>query len=315
MVINVWLEITMRCNLRCGFCYNQFQAGGNDAFNALPSAEQVEAVLAQLTSRFEIGILTLAGGEPTASGHLRAILRSARGKCKSLIIATNGTLIDDDLAPALIADGVDTFQISLSGSSPAVHDAAVGLPGAFEKMLAGAIAIRSHNGRVVFVFVAGDDNCGELLPILDMAYLIGVGAVIVNQVRSRRDQVVMLGDRIILDKKRRFFEMLVNAAQRAKGYEIPIIVPTFLPGPLESRLKQFNSVFYNYSERGIPQIIVDILGRVRLCQGGGELKGGVADLTSEKISEWQGLRENCACAVEQHRLEKLPVTLYDEQAR
>ena len=120
--------ITGRCNLRCSHCYLT-------DYRQQADIERVKSIISYLARKGVIHISFL-GGEPLARPDMFDIARHAveHGvKCK---IATNGTLVTEDVARSFAAlDGV-SFQISLEGHSPELSDPVRG-SGTFHQALEG----------------------------------------------------------------------------------------------------------------------------------------------------------------------------------
>jgi MoaA/NifB/PqqE/SkfB family radical SAM enzyme len=76
------------------------------------------------------------GGEPTVYEELPQAVRLAARMCYPAVqIVTNGLkLADRAYAASLARAGLNTAAVSLHGPSPAVHDAVVGVRGAYEKV-------------------------------------------------------------------------------------------------------------------------------------------------------------------------------------
>ena len=142
--------LTKRCNLVCTHCYNYES-------DELPSVGRRELsreeTLRVADGLVESGVfmVNLIGGEPlTVKWAVDLVRRLAQGGVK-VAIATNGVLLDEEKARALIEAGAHRFQISLDGASAAVHDAVRG-KGSFDKALRALRILRDlgHSPQVGF---------------------------------------------------------------------------------------------------------------------------------------------------------------------
>ena len=111
----VYLEPTNRCNLDCVTCmrhnwdveYGQMSA---DTFNhVLDSLAEIGPPLTVFFGGF---------GEPLAHPHTIDMIRQVKELGLTVEIITNGTLLDEKRAKALIATGLDTLWVSIDGSRP-----------------------------------------------------------------------------------------------------------------------------------------------------------------------------------------------------
>ena len=123
----LYLEVTHRCNLACISCYTN---AGREKNDALTLNEQ-EAVVRQAR---EMGVrsVSLSGsGEPLMYEHLFDLIDYIQGLGMSVIIFTNGTLVDADIATRLVSRNVLTF-FKLYSLEPNTFDSMVGCRNAYE---------------------------------------------------------------------------------------------------------------------------------------------------------------------------------------
>lgn len=112
------LHLTNRCTLRCRGCC--FDSG------VKPLAElTTEKVASVLKEAAGIGCseLHLTGGEPLMRTDVEDIIVYAKGLGMEVRLQTNGTLLSDQRADALIRAGLHRVMISLDSASPEVNDA------------------------------------------------------------------------------------------------------------------------------------------------------------------------------------------------
>lgn len=145
---SVDLSITSRCNLRCKYCYHF--TGPGDAGQDLPG----EAWLEFLEELSQCAVLrtTLEGGEPFIRDDLEELIQGIVRNKMRFNILSNGTLITDDLATLLASTKhCGGVQISIDGSSPAIHNVFRGKGSFFEAM--NGIKILQRHGILVAVRV------------------------------------------------------------------------------------------------------------------------------------------------------------------
>lgn len=142
------MRITAACNNRCCFCLDRRLLDGR-----VRPRPELDAEL-QAGRRAGATRLILSGGEPTLHPELPDLIRHARrlGYGWVQIISNGRRLAYPAFLQALLDAGLDEVTFSIHGSSPAVHDAMVGVPGAFEQTFAGLRAALAA-GRVVSVDV------------------------------------------------------------------------------------------------------------------------------------------------------------------
>ena len=137
------LNLTKRCNLRCGHCYLDATTRASGATDELTTPE-VFTLLDQMAIVNKHSIVVITGGEPLTRPDIRDIARYAVQCGFMVVFGTNGMLIDDALAKELVAIGVMGMGISIDSTDPAKHDAFRGLPGAWARTMAGIEACKRN---------------------------------------------------------------------------------------------------------------------------------------------------------------------------
>ena len=165
--LDVSIELTHRCNFRCGHCYiPDFKA---------PDLLTTERVLTLLDELVEMGTLglTLTGGELLLRPDWLQIARRARRLGFALRLFTNGALIDEDAAAAI--QGLNAVvEISLHAMREEVFEKITGRSGSFTKTLSGIELLRRLGVGVVLKTGVQLDNRAELEAVA--AYAAEIGA-------------------------------------------------------------------------------------------------------------------------------------------
>jgi Fe-coproporphyrin III synthase len=127
----VW-NCTQRCNLKCVHCYAQSE---DRDYAGEMSTEEAKVMIDDL-AEFGAPVLLFSGGEPTIRKDLLELMHYAKGKGMRVVISTNGTLITAERAKEFADVGLSYVGVSLDGGKE-THDEFRGLPGSFDKALAG----------------------------------------------------------------------------------------------------------------------------------------------------------------------------------
>jgi heme b synthase len=155
----VFWETTAGCNLRCIHCRRVTVADQltpqdlttQDAFRMI---DQIAA-----TGK---PVFVLSGGEPLFRPDIFEIARYASDAGLPVALATNGTLIDDDVAARVKASGIKRISISFDGIDAPTHDAFRGLSGSFEAAIAGFKALRRAGLPVQINTTVANHNKAQL---------------------------------------------------------------------------------------------------------------------------------------------------------
>jgi MoaA/NifB/PqqE/SkfB family radical SAM enzyme len=146
--VNLNLNLTRRCNLKCVMCEQHRHDDGPtglswyDPRRELPLSAWINLLdqVAAFRPR-----LYLTGGEPTLYPHFPEFLQAAKQRGFVVHLQTNGTLLDR-MAENLVAQGVEMVTVSVDGP-PEVHDAIRGQAGAFRKTREGIKALVAARAR------------------------------------------------------------------------------------------------------------------------------------------------------------------------
>jgi len=136
----IFWETTAGCNLACIHCRRITVAD-----ELLPqdlTTEESFDLIDQIAT-FARPIFVLSGGEPLFRPDIFEIARHASDAGLIVALATNGTLIDADVARQIKASGVRRVSISFDGADAATHDTFRGA-GAFDLALAGMAHLRQQ---------------------------------------------------------------------------------------------------------------------------------------------------------------------------
>ena len=174
--IQVFVELTRRCNLRCAMCQNlpyMDRMSVREEKEQELTLEELEHVTRQ-TPRFSL--ITFTGGEPLLREDFPDILRCASAMRRCHVI-TNGVLLDTEMAKLMVASaarnllGKGLVFIGISIHGPAeVHDRITGFEGCFERVTDAARNLAEVKARArtelpfVYVCVVLTSDTVETLP-------------------------------------------------------------------------------------------------------------------------------------------------------
>jgi organic radical activating enzyme len=131
-----------RCDYRCIFCTMGSEAHRAEQeqiledFDEKAEARRIDQVLVDASQRPGVDALHIMGNDPCNQPGLPDIVARARALgFRRVVLETNGLrLAEESFVQALVEAGVDSLKIPVYGSSAAVHDAIVRLPGAFARL-------------------------------------------------------------------------------------------------------------------------------------------------------------------------------------
>lgn len=149
------LELTYRCNFRCVHCYNATHTG---AETEMTTGEWCSA-LEQLA---ELGChtVTFTGGEVFVRKDVIEIMQAACDHAFSILINTNGSLINESVLQKLepMFPFLQTLEVSFYGATPAIHDTLARRPGSYQSTLRALKLLMQAGLPVLAKFITMRDN-------------------------------------------------------------------------------------------------------------------------------------------------------------
>jgi radical SAM protein with 4Fe4S-binding SPASM domain len=220
----VW-EMTTACNLHCIHCH---ASGGERAPNEL-STEEAKRLFDQLADVPEFRMLAFTGGEPLVRPDLFELLAYAQALGFANTMATNATLINDQVARRLRDCGVVIAAVSLDGFDPATHDAIRGLPGAFDAAVRGMEALRKAGILLHVNITAMEYNMDQLDDLMTLVDRLGTGILLMYQlVPVGRGQGI--GEAALdLGANERLIRFMAHAQRTTRAIMEPVAGPQYWP--------------------------------------------------------------------------------------
>lgn len=138
MPLNVTIELSQTCNLRCTHCYNFDRKEISKPKSDKPplSPTEILRIIGEIRSAGGL-VVTFSGGEALLHPHLLDFIGEARRLRLAVRLKTNGTLLTPLKAQQLADAGVTDIEVSLYGASAKSHDPFTRSPGSFAKTVTG----------------------------------------------------------------------------------------------------------------------------------------------------------------------------------
>ncbi len=135
-------EITRRCNLKCVHCRSssELEIQGHPDF----SLDEARRILDDIHS-FSDPVMVLSGGEPLLRKDVFDIAAYGTGLGMRMCLATNGTLVTEEVCAGIKDSGIKMVSLSLDGATAEVHDNFRNQPGAFDGTM-NAIRLFNEHG-------------------------------------------------------------------------------------------------------------------------------------------------------------------------
>lgn len=165
-------EITRSCNLSCLHCRASSEYGPYEGeFNTERCIELIDDIAV-----FSNPVIILTGGEPYLREDIFEIAAYGDRKGLRMVLATNGTLVTDEIAEKTRESGIKRISISIDGSIPEKHDTFRGVPGAFEGSMAGIEAFKRAGVEFQINTTITRLNLDQIEDIMNLSIELGAAA-------------------------------------------------------------------------------------------------------------------------------------------
>ncbi len=191
----LFVEVTTSCNLKCGMCVKQNGTGGiTEGAMTAETFERLVASFPYLESLVLNGI-----GEPLLHPELESFIERARGRLPEnawIGFQSNGMLLNDERAAALVAAGLDRICISLDTVSDEIFRSIraggemKGIEAAFASLNRARGKGRGRELKLGIEFVLMRNNLADLPDAIRWAGRAGASFAIVTQLLPYNRQSV-----------------------------------------------------------------------------------------------------------------------------
>ena len=164
-------NLTQRCNQRCAHCYMSAFPGADRS--AELSRDECLRVVDQMAEVNPNALLILTGGEPLVRHDVFDIAESASERGFTVVLGTNGVLLDGRAIERMKASGIQGASVSLDSVDPGRHDRFRGLPGGWEKAVRAMRLLGEAGLPFSLHFSAMEWNAEELPALVDLTRELG----------------------------------------------------------------------------------------------------------------------------------------------
>ncbi len=166
------------CNLRCRHCW--ILPGFNEDLAGELTFTEVQDLVFQGRALGLSGV-KLLGGEPLMLPYIWEFIDFLVSEKLRIMIETNGTLVDDDIAARLA--GCDPFvSISLDGSDDETHALLRGNPESFHQAVSGIRALVARDIRPQVICCLHSGNRHDLADTVELARKLGASSIKINYI-------------------------------------------------------------------------------------------------------------------------------------
>ena len=222
---SVLIDVTNSCNLRCSFC-----SRGNSKI-ANMTASEFDIILAKTHKNINSLQLSCAWEYSVTKNVAEIVKVLGKYNIPSTTIYTNGNLLPDDLAEAIIESRLNYFVISIGEAKKETYER-IRNGGNFESVLNNIRKLnrmkKEHNSkypRLCANLTLINSNIGELLEFVDLAHDLGI-----EEIRGRH-LILNKGcntDSEVIKNKIYANSLIESAYKKATGLGMSFSIPLYL---------------------------------------------------------------------------------------
>lgn len=166
--LEVSIEVTHRCPLRCLHCHNNLSVGNYAVDRKELTKQEYFRLIDEIA---DLGCLWLlfTGGEIFVRKDFLEIYRYAKMKGFLITLFTNGILIDEKIADHLLEFPPFAIEITLYGRTKETYEALTGVPGSYERCLRAIELLRTRSLPLKLKTVVTSVNKHEILAMRNFA--------------------------------------------------------------------------------------------------------------------------------------------------
>jgi heme b synthase len=165
-------EVTRSCNLACIHCRASAKYGPYAGELTTDEALRLVDAIAAVSKP----VIILTGGEPLLRPDIFEIAAYGDNKGLRMVLATNGTLVTEQIAGDMLKSGIKRVSISIDGMNAEMHDAFRNVAGAFAGALTGIEAMKAAGMEFQISTTITKANLDQLPGIMDLAVRLGAAA-------------------------------------------------------------------------------------------------------------------------------------------
>ncbi|MES0341705.1 MAG: radical SAM protein [Candidatus Humimicrobiaceae bacterium] len=218
----VW-EVTNRCNLNCIHCHTE---GGHKLDDELDTSS-AKRLIDELAEIKEFRMLVYTGGEPFMREDLFELLEHSKKAGFVNVIASNGMMIDDEIAKDLKRNGVAGVAVSLDSDNCLVHNNIRNNPKAFEKALRGIEAIKKAGILLQINTTAMDINFEDLGDLIDYVDKLGSGIMLMYQLVPVGRGIEIAKSALDMDYNEKLLTFLAEKQKKSSVLIEPVAGPQY----------------------------------------------------------------------------------------
>lgn len=222
-------EVTSACNLRCIHCHATADTPGKDELNT----DEAKKFIDELARVKEFRMLVYTGGEPLVRPDIFELMEHSKKAGLINVIATNGTLITEEVACRLKEVGLATAAVSLDSWRDEVHDFVRNKPNTFELAMRGIRAMKRAGIPLQINCTAMQYNIHDMDELVELADDLGSGIMLMYQLVPVGRGEIIKDATLKINENERLLKFLAKKQQDVSTIIEPVAGPQYWPYLME----------------------------------------------------------------------------------
>jgi heme b synthase len=286
-------EITRRCNLNCVHCRSssEMSISGHPDFPTEEGYRVIDDI-----AGYAKPVIVLSGGEPLLRSDVFDIAKYGTDRGLRMCIATNGTLVNEEICKKMKEADIKMVSLSLDGSTDKVHDDFRSQKGAFAGTINAAKLFNEHGISFLINSSFTKRNQEDIPRIYKLAKELGAtawymfmivptgrGEEIMNELISKEDYEEILDWHYQMEKDER--DLLVRPTCAPHYYRVVLQKQKEEGEKFERRSLKFSTGGSKGCIAGQVIALIDVDGNVLPCSYFPKFAGNVREQSFKDIWE------------------------------
>ena len=226
-------EVTAACNLRCIHCHVASSKPAKDEL----TTDEAKRFIDDLAGVDEFRMLVYTGGEPLMRPDLLELLHHSKRAGLANVIATNGTLVTEEVAFKLREAGVVGAAVSLDSSQREIHNYIRRNDNAFDLAMRGIRAVKKAGILLQINVTAMEYNFSSLDELIELADSEGSGIMLMYQLVPVGRGSAIEEATLNVNENERLLKSLAHKQKNVSTIIEPVAGPQYWPYLMEQRGK------------------------------------------------------------------------------
>jgi AdoMet-dependent heme synthase len=224
-------EVTSACNLRCIHCHVTADKPAPDELNT----DDAKRFIDDIARVDEFRMLVYTGGEPLVRKDIFELMHHAKNVGLINVIATNGTLITDEVAFRLKEEGLATAAVSLDSYRDEIHDYVRNKENTYDLAMRGIRALKKAGIPLQINATAMQYNFGDLDELLELVDGLGSGIMLMYQLVPVGRGDAIRDATLSINENERLLKFLSKKQKEISTIVEPVAGPQYWPYLMEQK--------------------------------------------------------------------------------